>query len=541
MFRLNVSLAAARNIYKKRDEYKRRAAASEDLSSPRLRRSYFESVSQGLWDWYKTLQRVGGRHLPVSGSLLEARARRIATELGVTGFKGSPNFIQNWAAHYNLRNVALWGQGGSADTAGAAERIAQIRTQLEDYPADRIYNMDETGLFYRCIPNRSYVQAGQRRQARGTKAMKAKDRVTLVLACNATGSHKIPVAMIGKAKQPLCFKPPRCACPLPYFSQQSTWMDGVVFKSWFETVFLRAVRARTTLPVALISDNCGAHGELESEQVTFIPLPPNCTSVYQPLDLGIIACLKRRYKRRLLDLVVSAFDLTLRNRAVVAASPTAASANAAAGTVNARRPTADASTGNGPPNAGPSGAPSVSATGAARAASSIDTGLRGALTAAVTAPPSARVAPVSGSTMAAESGPTLGVGRWLSADGSWPAIESNGSGRPADAAHLAVGPTAVRGADGRAARHAVLPAADEAPRRADGGVAGRVANPLASSPGEAAAVGARAADPVATAVEATGLCCNWQGLSPVLMPLTGLAPASPYFGLRAMGQLSFPQ
>jgi len=36
-------------------------------------------------------------------------------------------------------------------------------------------------------------------------------------------------------------------------------------------------------------------------------------------------------------------------------------------------------------------------------------------------------------------------------------------------------------------------------------------------------------------------CCNWHGLSPVLMPLTGLAPASPYFGLRAMGQLSFPQ
>ena len=40
---------------------------------------------------------------------------------------------------------------------------------------------------------------------------------------------------------------------------------------------------------------------------------------------------------------------------------------------------------------------------------------------------------------------------------------------------------------------------------------------------------------------ADGDCCNWQGLSPVLMPLTGLAPASPYFGLRAMGQLSFPQ
>jgi len=201
---------------------------------------------------------------------------------------------------------------------------------------------------------------------------------------------------------------------------------------------------------------------------------------------------------------VSAFDVTLRNRAVVAASPTAASANAVAATVEAQRPTADASTGGGPAHAGPSGAPSVAATGAARAAASIDTGPRGSLTAAVTAPPSAIVAPVSGPTTVAESGPILGVGRWLSAEGSWPTIETNASRRPADAAHLAVGPSAVRGATERVARHAVLPAADEASRRADGGVAGRVANPLATSPEEPAAVGARAADAVATAVEATG-------------------------------------
>ena len=308
MFRLSISVSAARAIYKNKEEFRRRAAASEDLSGTRQRRSYFEAVSQGLWDWYQAIQRVGGRHLPVSGGLLEARARRIATELGVTGFKGSPHFIQNWAARHNLHNVALWGQGGSADVAGAAARIAEIRSKLEAYPAERIYNMDETGLFFRCIPNRAYVKAGQRRQARGTKAMKAKDRVTLVLACNATGTHKIPVAMIGKAKQPLCFKPPRRPCPLPYFSQTNAWMDGDLFKSWFETVFLPAVRARTSQPVALVSDNCGAHEELECDKVKFIPLPPNCTSIYQPLDLGIIACLKRRYKRRLLDLVVRAFE-----------------------------------------------------------------------------------------------------------------------------------------------------------------------------------------------------------------------------------------
>jgi len=300
-----------------------RAAASEDLPAPRLRRSYCESVSQSFWDWYRTLRRVGRRHLPVSGGLLEARERRIATDLGVTRFKGSPQIIQNWAARYKLHNVALWGQGGSADIEAAAESISEIRSQLDAYTAERIYNMDKTGLFYRGIPNRASVGAGQRRQARGTKAMKAKDRITLVLPRNSTGTHKIPAAIIGKAKLPLCFKSPRLPFPLPYFCQQIPWMDGVIFKSWFETVFLTAVRARTSEPVALISDNCGAHAEIECEHVNFIPLPPNCTSVHQPLDLGIIAALKRRDKRRLLDLVVSAYENTTRFRASVEATSAA--------------------------------------------------------------------------------------------------------------------------------------------------------------------------------------------------------------------------
>jgi len=91
MFRLNISVSAARAINKNMEEFRRRAAASEDLSGTRQRRSYSETVSQGLRDWYQATQRVGGPHLPVSGRLLEARARRIATKLCVTGFKRSPH------------------------------------------------------------------------------------------------------------------------------------------------------------------------------------------------------------------------------------------------------------------------------------------------------------------------------------------------------------------------------------------------------------------------------------------------------------------
>jgi len=65
--------------------------------------------------------------------------------------------------------------------------------------------MDEAGLYVRFLPNRAYASAGSRRRARGSKAMKNEDGVTLVLAVNGTGSHEIPVAIIGKAAIPLCF------------------------------------------------------------------------------------------------------------------------------------------------------------------------------------------------------------------------------------------------------------------------------------------------------------------------------------------------
>jgi len=117
-------------------------------------------------------------------AVLETRAREIATELGVEGCFGSPEFIQPWASRHRLRSVKLWGQAGSAakDVRIGEWRMAKIRAELATYDPEHICNKDEAGLQYRCLLNRSYIAAGTRRRARGSKAMNAKDRVPLVLA-----------------------------------------------------------------------------------------------------------------------------------------------------------------------------------------------------------------------------------------------------------------------------------------------------------------------------------------------------------------------
>lgn len=231
-------------------------------------------------------------------------------DLAVTGFKGSLHFNQNWAARYQLHNKTLWGHEHSADVSGADKCIAKVRRELEVYPLDRTYNMDETGLFCCCIPNRAYVVEGQRKQARGTKAMRAEDRVTIVSACNATGTHKISIGHHRRGGTTSFIQEASRPVPAALFSQKEVWMACTLFKYRFETVFLPAVRVSTSQPVAHVSENCGAHEELQCDQVKFIALPPNCTTVYQRLDQGIMACLKTPCKKILLDLVVGAFEST---------------------------------------------------------------------------------------------------------------------------------------------------------------------------------------------------------------------------------------
>lgn len=73
---------------------------------------------------------------------------------------------------------------------------------------DFTYNVDATGLFFRTLPEVSYLAPGEHmRTTRGVKGMEAKDRVTAYLCTDATG-RRVPLSLIGAAKEPRCFQNP---------------------------------------------------------------------------------------------------------------------------------------------------------------------------------------------------------------------------------------------------------------------------------------------------------------------------------------------
>ena len=65
---------------------------------------------------------------------------------------------------------------------------------LEGYNECDVYNCDETGLFFKLIPDSSFVIETD--DCKGGK--RSKERYTVLLCTNWTGTHKLKPVVIGK-------------------------------------------------------------------------------------------------------------------------------------------------------------------------------------------------------------------------------------------------------------------------------------------------------------------------------------------------------
>ena len=166
---------------------------------------------------------------------------------------------------------------------------------LQTYDSKDIYNCDETGIFYKMLPDKSMIFKSE--SAHGTKS--SKERLTVMVASNMTGSDKLPLLVIGKSLKPRCFKNQK-SLPTDYLANKNSWMTSEIFTCWIKKLDAKFESEGRT--VAMLLDNCSAHPKVSGlAAITLYFLPPNTTSVTQPMDQGIIHNLKCHYRRQLVD------------------------------------------------------------------------------------------------------------------------------------------------------------------------------------------------------------------------------------------------
>ncbi|XP_028648887.1 tigger transposable element-derived protein 1-like [Erpetoichthys calabaricus] len=236
-------------------------------------------------------------------------------------FKASRGWFEKFKHRTGIHRVIRHGEAASSDKAGAEKFILEFKKIIEEesYVPQQVFNADETGLFWKKMPNKTYITKEEKALS-GHKPMK--DRLTLLLCSNASGDFKLKPLLVYHSDNPRVFKKHNVIkqkLPVMWRSNSKAWVTRQFFVEWVTEVFAPAVKEyleKNNLPLKclLLLDNAPAHppniDEYLEEEFDFIQvryLPPNTTPLLQPMDQQIISNFKKLYTKALFR---KCFDIT---------------------------------------------------------------------------------------------------------------------------------------------------------------------------------------------------------------------------------------
>nr|XP_042897556.1 tigger transposable element-derived protein 6-like [Parasteatoda tepidariorum] len=91
---------------------------------------------------------------------------------------------------------------------------------------------------------------------------KSKQRLTVLLCANSTGTDKLKPFVIGKYAKPRCFKNVK-SLPVDYKANKRAWMTEEIFNKWLLDVDKEMKRKKKK--IALLVDNCTPHNNPPNE------------------------------------------------------------------------------------------------------------------------------------------------------------------------------------------------------------------------------------------------------------------------------------
>ena len=124
--------------------------------------------------------------------MLKAQAEKFdkAINGAASDFTASQGWLWRWQKRHGISQHQVVGEKRSADQDGTALFPPKLMAHIADNNlcGEQVYNADETGLFYKMLPDRTLAMKNDACKAEGFKL--AKDRTTLLFCCNKTGKLK---------------------------------------------------------------------------------------------------------------------------------------------------------------------------------------------------------------------------------------------------------------------------------------------------------------------------------------------------------------
>ena len=213
--KFDYSKSQIQSILAKKDEILEHYGASKNAHCKRARLSQLKNVDEATYEWY---QKARSKNIPVTGPMLQEKAKRANEELGDATFKASNGWLDRFKKRYNVTSKVISGEAGGVSEETVASWKERLPSILSGYSPEN--GRDRTIL---SSTTKQISCRGVKAVHRGEKIQRKSD---LHFFVNAAGGSEEPI-VIGKSKSPRCFKAikDRSQLPCSYFSQAKSWMD----------------------------------------------------------------------------------------------------------------------------------------------------------------------------------------------------------------------------------------------------------------------------------------------------------------------------
>ncbi|GBM57218.1 Jerky [Araneus ventricosus] len=173
MNEFNIGSSTIYDIKKQKDELMKFASQSvttEKLASRQtLKKPKLEQLDSVLFKWFSA-ERSEGK--PVTGPMIVEKAKKFGQDLGVAESECnySDGWFRNFKFRHGIRRLDVTGETFSANQNSAEKYKDEFEKIVadNDLTPEQIYNADETGLLWRCLPT-STLAGGGEKAAKGFK------------------------------------------------------------------------------------------------------------------------------------------------------------------------------------------------------------------------------------------------------------------------------------------------------------------------------------------------------------------------------------
>lgn len=138
-----------------------------------LKKSELETLDEVLYNWFSA-KRAEGK--AITGQMIIEKAKFFHKELDLHTdeiLSFSKGWLHNFKNHHGIRKLDVFGEIKSADEAVANEYKTTFQKLVDDHNLfpPQIYNADETGLLWWCLPN-SPLAGAEESSAKDLKRIK---------------------------------------------------------------------------------------------------------------------------------------------------------------------------------------------------------------------------------------------------------------------------------------------------------------------------------------------------------------------------------